>query len=510
MADNILVPWSGQRIFTSAGVLAGGALIYLYAEDTTDLLTVYSDRDLLVTQANPITCDANGLAPMMFLGTTAYKIKITTSAGVTLDEEDDLPGALNTTPFSAATFAKADSDVTSKTSDYTLVEADLGGTFNGTCTGGTVQFTLLSAVTATNGRGFTIRHNGTANYVKIVSVSSQTISRPATGVTTTGFALVGYGESITLKSDGANWHVDAYVPPLITATTGVIVIADRVSAAPASPNPGGRYIVTASYSTFETHDIIEYDGQGNYIEYTPAADCGWIAYVQDEDMHYVFTGSAWIPFFSHINNLTEDTTPDGSADFVATYDVSASLPKKVKLANLSRSGGLQLLNSGTVTSAATLDIVLTSYTGYRGLMIHLSGFLPATDAVDLWVRFSTDGGSAFDAGAADYHYAGTRQTNSATANFGSGGAAQIVVIGNAEIGNVSNEGVNATFEMLNQTSTAFWSRIRWQAACATGGGSISHASAVGLRAAAQDTDAIRFLFSSGNIATGSWALYGYV
>ena len=294
MADNILVPWSGQRIFTSAGVLAGGALIYLYAEDTTDLLTVYSDRDLLVTQANPITCDANGLAPMMFLGTTAYKIKITTSAGVTIDEEDDLPGALNTTPFSAATFAKADSDVTSKTSDYTLVEADLGGTFNGTCTGGTVQFTLLSAVMATNGRGFTIRHNGTANYVKIVSVSSQTISRPATGVTTTGFALVGYGESITLVSDGANWHVGAYVPPLITAATGIIAIRDRITAAPVSPNPGDRYIVTASYSTFETHDIIEYDGQGNYIEYTPAADCGWIAYVQDEDIYYFFRASAWV------------------------------------------------------------------------------------------------------------------------------------------------------------------------------------------------------------------------
>lgn len=294
MADNILVPWSGQRIFTSAGTLAAGALIYLYAEDTLDLLTVYSDRDLLVTQANPITCDANGLAPMMFLGTTAYKIKVTTSAGATLFEYDDLPGALNTTPFSASTFAKPDTDVTSKTSDYTLVEADLGGIFNGTCTGGTVQFTLLSAVTATNGRGFTIRHNGTANYVKIVSVSSQTIARPATGVTTTGFALVGYGESVTLVSDGANWHVSAYVPPLMTAATGVIVIRDRVTSAPASPNPGDRYIVTSSYSTFETHDIIEYDGQGNYIEYTPAADCGWIAYVQDEDIYYLFRASAWV------------------------------------------------------------------------------------------------------------------------------------------------------------------------------------------------------------------------
>lgn len=292
MPDQTLVHYSGEWIFHN-GAPAAGALLYVYDEDTLNLADIWSDRDLGVTLSNPVTADANGLMPFAYIDTQAYKVILKTSAGVTIDEEDDLPGALNTTPFSASTFAKPDTDVTSKTSDYTLVEADLGGIFNGTCTGGTVQFTLLSAVTATNGRGFTIRHNGTANYVKIVSVSSQTITRPATGVTTTGFALVGYGESVTLKSDGANWHVDSYVPPLITAATGIITIRDRVSSAPVSPNPGDRYIVTAAYSTFEQEDIIEYDGQGNYIEYTPPADCGWIAYVQDEDIYYFFRASAW-------------------------------------------------------------------------------------------------------------------------------------------------------------------------------------------------------------------------
>lgn len=294
MADNTIIHYSGEWIFHN-GAPATGALLYVYNEDTLDLATIYSDRDLGSTRANPIEADANGLMPFAYIGTQAYKVILRTSAGVLIDEEDDLPGALNTTPFAAATFGKPDTDVTSKTSDYTLVEADLGGIFNGTCTGGTVQFTLLSAVTASNGRGFTIRHNGTANYVKIVSVSSQTISRPATGVTTTGFALVGYGESVTLVSDGANWHVSAYVPPLITAATGIITTRDRVNAAPVGPNPGDRYIVTGAFSTFEQEDVIEADGQGNYIEYTPPTDCGWVAFVQDENLYYRFFDSAWVP-----------------------------------------------------------------------------------------------------------------------------------------------------------------------------------------------------------------------
>jgi hypothetical protein len=40
--------------------------------------------------------------------------------------------------------------------------------------------------------------------------------------------------------------------------------------------------------------------------------------------------------FKVINGLTEDTSPDGSADFVATYDVSASSAKKVTPENLAK------------------------------------------------------------------------------------------------------------------------------------------------------------------------------
>lgn len=293
MADNLLIPWSGRVILTTAGAPAAGALITIYAEDTLDLLTLYSDRDLTVTQANPVTCDANGLAPMMFLGTTAYKIKITTSAGVAIDEEDDLPGALDTSGFSA-TFSKPDTDVDAHSSDHTVVSGDLGKILNCNPTGGTFSITLISAVTAGNGKGVGIRHNGTANVVKIVTVSSQTIGIPG-DVTTTAFCLYGRGHFVWLTSDGANWVCEERAPPLIAPNggAGAIIIKDRISSAPSS-SPGSRYIVTSAYSTFEQEDIIEDTGQGTWFEYTPAEDCGWIAYVQDENIYYYFRGTAWV------------------------------------------------------------------------------------------------------------------------------------------------------------------------------------------------------------------------
>jgi hypothetical protein len=86
-------------------------------------------------------------------------------------------------------------------------------------------------------------------------------------------------------------------PPLIGATIGMIAIADRLSTPPGSPTPGARYILTSSptgaWSTFAEHDIAEATGFGGWIRYTPAASCGWRAFVQDEGIFYAFRKTAW-------------------------------------------------------------------------------------------------------------------------------------------------------------------------------------------------------------------------
>lgn len=214
-----------------------------------------------------------------------------------------------------------------------------------------------------------------------------------------------------------------------------------------------------------------------------------------------------------INGLTEETSLDGAADFLPLWDAGGAVMRKGLPTNLKRAGGLQLLNSGIVSAAATLDIVLTSFTGYQALKILLSSFVPATDDDELWMRFSTDGGSSFD--ATGYTYSGTGLADDTSArNIASSGANQILVAGHASatvsVSNVASEGgADTEITLHGRTDAGRFTRVNFSTGymAAVAFGVSQHGQ--GLRETAQNTDAVRFLFETGNIASGNWALYGY-
>ncbi len=284
MVDRTQIRYSGDWIFYQ-GEVAGAATLTVYDAGTTNLATIYSDKDLTTSTSNPLTADANGLMPFAYIGTQAYKVLLKTSDGTTIDTEDQLPGAVDTSGFDAAAYAKLDHDVEAITADDTMTTDDIGTTKNVNPSTADVTITLDSAVDYGNGREITIRHIGTDSSYKvlIVTVSSQTISGPFTDGAPSSFALKAYGESVTLRSDAANWHIVNYAPPfMMPDTPGVIRIADRITADPTATVGGTRYIVTSGFTvgaqTFEAEDIIEFTGQSNtYIEYTPPTDCGWLA-----------------------------------------------------------------------------------------------------------------------------------------------------------------------------------------------------------------------------------------
>ncbi len=173
--------------------------------------------------------------------------------------------------------------------------------------------------------------------------------------------------------------------------------------------------------------------------------------------------------------------------------------------------GLVYLTSGTV-AAATLDIVLTAYTQYRGLQFVLSGMLPATDGATFFTRFSTDGGSNY-LSAASYKYAGTvTGSDGLTGAISSTGTTAMSLTGATGVGNASTEGLNLILYLLNQTSTAFYTRAKWSTSWMDDAATsrIVNVDASGVYAVAQDTDAIRFAFSAGNISAGNYAVYGVV
>lgn len=172
--------------------------------------------------------------------------------------------------------------------------------------------------------------------------------------------------------------------------------------------------------------------------------------------------------------------------------------------------GMVLLASGTVSSAATMPIVLTSYTGYRALEIVLTKVFPATDGAVLTMQVSTDGGSNYDSGASDYGYGFTYTV------FGSSTAAAGVDVTGTQaalsrpVGSAATEGIDGRLTLFDPENTARWTRWAFQFAHIDNSVTPDnvYVGGMGARRAAQNTDAIRFLFTSGNIASGAYAVYG--
>ena len=185
---------------------------------------------------------------------------------------------------------------------------------------------------------------------------------------------------------------------------------------------------------------------------------------------------------------------------------SAATAVGTSIPTLVTAGGLQLLTSGNA-AGATLDIALTSFTGYRGIKILLIGITPQTDGAELYARYSSDGGGTFDATGYSYGYG----LNAEGGHFpkGSSSANQIEMFEN--VGSAATEGLNAAVELLGQTSTARWTQMFYSGSAVDSQATpvFAQVSGGGTRRTAQDTDAIRFLFSTGNIASGTYAVYGY-
>lgn len=76
--------------------------------------------------------------------------------------------------------------------------------------------------------------------------------------------------------------------------------------------------------------------------------------------------------FKVINLLTEDTSPDRAADFVITYDTSATDVKKVKPSNLAP-GGMTLLGTLTTTSGASQSLTSLTLTSYKTIVMFWKG-----------------------------------------------------------------------------------------------------------------------------------------
>jgi len=204
--------------------------------------------------------------------------------------------------------------------------------------------------------------------------------------------------------------------------------------------------------------------------------------------------------------IDDDTFATASATAGATSEsIAAYVNAQITAADV---GSWILISTGTASSSATIDFTGLSST-YIAYKVILTGVLPATSATVLWFRTSTDNGSTYYAAAGDYSWTNTTHVpGSAVVTLASASDTEI------ELNNTTDTQLNTTGNELSMELTLFSPSTTDQTKCNWYGHGFNTSGigfsiiGAGVTRYQTDIDAIRFMFSSGNIATGIFKLYG--
>jgi hypothetical protein len=211
--------------------------------------------------------------------------------------------------------------------------------------------------------------------------------------------------------------------------------------------------------------------------------------------------------FSDVNALATTDNPPSSA-YVAGSTGGAT-NRKFRVGEV---GGWCALEEVVVSSAvASINFVLTPYApDFEDFRFVINKLQPATDNVDLLVQFSTNGGSGYDAGAADYEWLTLGGNASALSHGLSSGDIGIQLHNNSSVGSATNEYYIGSVALLSPFDTGARTHLLVEEGqyYGTATNLIGVYGGGGRRQTVQDTDAIRFLFRSGNIASGKITMLG--
>lgn len=172
-----------------------------------------------------------------------------------------------------------------------------------------------------------------------------------------------------------------------------------------------------------------------------------------------------------------------------------------------------LLTSGTLSAQANLSVNLSSWFNLFAIIeLRLINILPVTNAVDALLRVSTDG-TTFDSGASNYGYAGVFGSDAASpAGTGSVTSTSIIMNGTLNhIGNTATKPYNCTIKLFNPSSSAVQPNVHFQCSgyTQTSDNHLFRVDGTGFRLTNQVTKGLQFSFSSGNISSGLYRVYGW-
>lgn len=167
-------------------------------------------------------------------------------------------------------------------------------------------------------------------------------------------------------------------------------------------------------------------------------------------------------------------------------------------------GCVQLIATGTASNSATIDFTgLTSSYSYYYVVI--SNAQPVNNTDNLLFRVSTDNGSTYS--ATGYYYAATTQNSASGTGTNTAANSTNFRISFSQ-SNGGNDNGGGILEIINPSQTATYHQFLGNMTYVDSTGAIVTSVGGCLWVSTSAINAIRFLYNTGNINTGTFKLYG--
>lgn len=272
----------------------------IYDEGTTNLSTIYSEKTLVTTQANPVVADAGGYLPPIFLAAATYKVIAYDTDGSTILMENDHYVVPNLSGLNTINFP-----VVAKSADFTITSSNYGTIFEVDASSGLVTVTMDSAA---NGNGmpcFIVKKDSSGNNVVLSAGGGQTFN----GGSST-YSLTSQNQCAGVASEGAaGWRIFMLPSPTqtplepqgrLTLTTGLAVLASDVTAATTLYYTAykGNYVPLWDGTQWQVRQFaadlsLALDNNSGHTNYHQALKCFDVFVADDSGTLRFGTGPAW-------------------------------------------------------------------------------------------------------------------------------------------------------------------------------------------------------------------------
>jgi len=344
--------------------------------------------------------------------------------------------------------------VQDKSSAYTVVVNDNMTLIN--CTAA-LTLTLTAAATLKNQHMFLAHANG--GDITIDPNSTENINGSSTSLT------VADGQTAMVICDATEFY--AFFMPQVMSAAALTLLDDATVAAMVTTLGAASLSVAQIFTKIQRFtkggDIasaspLVLDTDGNYFDVTGTTGFSQITCTAGDLFMLQFDGALVMTDGANLD-LGGDNITTAAGDrglFYAIATNTAQLISWIEEGATRPKGRLEFVSTAAITAATTLTVTSLAV-GYDYIFV-LEAFAPTDDAEVLWMRFSDDGGSTYEAGASDYGWDGQRLGVSKTDQADS----EIQLSLDITLGNDATNFSTLEMTLVNPNSSAERTTMAWQ------------------------------------------------